>query len=111
VATSMPDHPQYLSRSARRALAAAVITAASGTDPAITSVVADALDLVSFATLRAVGMTDPAQARAVLHLLWDIPGEHVQHEQHEVGPALTRIEPLAIKGYNDDPAPEGGDDR
>jgi nucleotide-binding universal stress UspA family protein len=107
----MPDHPHMLTSSARRALAATMIAAATdlGTETALT--VADALDLVSFATLRAAGVSDPAQARAVLHVLWNIPGAHEQHEQHEASPALTRIEPLVIKGYNDDPAPEGGDDR
>jgi hypothetical protein len=64
------DHPDFLTTSAERMVAAQAITAASGTDPAVTAVAADMLDLMSSATLVAVGVSDPADRVAVLAIMW-----------------------------------------
>jgi hypothetical protein len=62
---SEPTHPRYLTRSAGRALAAAALTAATRTDPAITHVLLDAVDARLAAApvpclLASAGCTVPA---------------------------------------------------
>jgi hypothetical protein len=65
------DHPAFLTTSAERTVAAqAIHTAAPGTDLAVCAVTADTLDLMSGATLIAVGVTDPYEQRAMLAILW-----------------------------------------
>jgi len=65
------DHRAFLTTSAERMVTGqAIHTAAPGTDPAICAVAADMLDLMSGATLLAVGVTDPYERRAVLAILW-----------------------------------------
>jgi hypothetical protein len=66
------SHPHYLSRSAERALAATALTAATRTDPAVTSTLVDALDLASGGILAAAGPVDRDQARAVLSIMWSL---------------------------------------
>jgi len=69
----MPDRiqpPTPLTPSARRALAAAMITAESALPGLCSAVAADIIDAVSAAVLRSAGVTDPIAARAVLHSLW-----------------------------------------
>ncbi len=65
-----PTHPRYLTRSSDRMRAGAAITATVGTDPAVTAVIVDAIDLVSAALLAAAGLTDLGGSRDVLSILW-----------------------------------------
>jgi len=50
--------------------AGAAITPTVGTDPAVTAVIVDAIDLVSAALLAAAGLTDLGGSRDVLSILW-----------------------------------------
>jgi hypothetical protein len=63
-------HPQFLTRSAERSLAASAITTTTEVEPVLAHVAADTIDLVSQAVLTAVGLAEPAASRAVLAILW-----------------------------------------
>ena len=66
---NIPNPPRPLSPSARRALSAAMLGAATQLPPFVCSLLVDALDATAWSLLATAGAT-PNESRALLAALW-----------------------------------------